>query len=244
MKTRLGRIAWVVLLLAAKTPGRAVAASPADDSELVAAIRFRVSFGLEADPAKLAEYHADPHMSRRYGLPLTKAEESELARRDRLVDGLDALIDEVGADPRFGGLFFDQPAGGVVDIAVTRDAAELAARAQAALPSDAEIRTRVIEDPLADLQATQGVITDDWPSWDDAGVQIASVGVDVRANRVRVTVADMTRAGQAALEARYGPAIVVVDGEMPSTAACNSRTDCSSPIKGGLSITAAGSSPR
>ena len=71
---------------------------------------------------------------------------------------------------------------------------------------------------------------------DPSGVSIVSIGVDIRHNRVSVDVANLTNEIADRIAAKYGGRVLAEDGEAAAPATCNSRTDCGSPLKGGLYI--------
>jgi len=204
------------------------------------AIQFRGDFGLDADPETVARYEADASLSRSYGVALTSTEEAELRRRDAITSNLDDLVGELEKDSSFAGIYFDQVAGGVIDVATIADPVSVARIATRLVPAGASVRTRKVKYATADLQDLQASVTADWGAWHKEGVKLASVGIDVRANRLRIAIVDLTEASRQKIEAKYGPAVDVVFGEEPQAGACNSRTDCGAPVKGGLSITGNG----
>lgn len=107
-------------------------------------------------------------------------------------------------------------------------------------PAGATVRTRRVDHSFLALTGLQKDIADSMDAWASRGITVAYVGIDVIGNRVLVAVVDVTEEKRSQLSAAYGDAIEVIDGELPHEATCNSRTDCRSPLKGGLSITGGG----
>lgn len=241
---RSGVLVALVLVLCAGISMPASAASTTPTSitpqlEIDQAIQFRNEYGLDSNPATVARYAADDALSRSYGVPLTVSEEQELRRRDAITASLDPLVAELEKQPSYAGIYFDQAAGGVIDIATTDDPARMADLAKLA-PVGAEVRIRMVQYTTHELEALQASVTSDWQAWRDSGVNLASIGIDVKANLLRVSVVDLSQDVKGRIEAKYGPALDVVLGEEVQAGACASRTNCAAPLKGGLSITGGG----
>lgn len=222
----------------AQTEGSAPSAIPA--SVVQQAIDFRKEYGLDSDAETVARYEADASLSRSYGTALTKDEELELRRRDVITSSLDSLVAELEKQPAFAGIYFDQLAGGVIDVATTEDSATMALIATRFAPEGAVVRTRMVANSMGTLRDLQAAVTGDLEDWRASGVRFASVGVDVQKNLLRISVVDLTADAMAKIEAKYGPAVDVVPGEEAQTGSCVSRTNCGAPVKGGLSITGGG----
>jgi len=110
------RASWltVVLFVAALFPA-AIAQSPNTK-----AVEFREKWGLSTSQSLINELADDPDANTEYGVPLTDGEVDELVDRGTIsgrLGELHAYIADHGN--RFGGLYIDNPAGGVVVIQVT-----------------------------------------------------------------------------------------------------------------------------
>ena len=64
--------------------------------------------------------------------------------------------------------------------------------------------------PEEEIRRLQERVSADFQRWLAVGVEISSIGVHEAANRVEITVVQLSPAGRAALEAAYGPAVQVV----------------------------------
>lgn len=199
------------------------------------AITFRRDHGFDARPDAVAAYQADPSLSHAYGIGLTDAEEYELRRRDAITSHLEPLNDALTADADFGGLYFDQASGGVVDIATIGDPITVGNSVAKWIPSGAAYRVRHVEHSLNELDLLQARITEERGDWATVGLVLFTVGVDVLDNQVAIT-ATFTPSQEAAFVARYGSAASLRIGPRPEPAACVDRHNCRNPMKGGLAI--------
>ena len=204
------------------------------------AIQFRSTYGFRSDEEFVSAAEADPFLSREYGLALTENEVAEMHRRDAVATNIVLLSAYLANEERFGGLFLDQSAGAVVDVAYAGDPDSIQSKVNSLAPAGANVRIRHVQYTLAELSALQDRVTQDADMWRTSGVIIASVGVDIRGNRTRVAVADLTGEAAGKLADEYGPRAEIVGGEAPAPASCVSRSDCASPLKGGLWIVSGG----
>lgn len=207
-----------------------------DPTDLSAEIAFRATYGLTTDPAFVTSVERSPSSLRDYGVALTPTEEADLKHRDEVDSKLDPLLKHLASQAQFGGLYIDQSSGGVIDIATTGDASATLKDATSSAPSGAVLRSRHVQYTLQQLSALKDRVTQDVSSLTAAGVEVATIGVDVVANRVRIEVANLTDQVTTDLNARYGAEVIVVPGDAPVPATCTSRGACPLPNKGGLSI--------
>lgn len=186
----------------------------ADPAPFEHAIHFRVSLGLRADPAYVAAVEADPSASRVLEIALTADELRQVeATQETVASILVPLTRKLEADPHFAGLYLEF-AGPVLDIATTADPSTVEAALRDFRNSGVVFRVRRVSNSLLELQQLQDQVTRDWGDWMDAGVQIASVGVDVKANLLEVMIVSASSDPDSAarLTARYGRRITVVLG--------------------------------
>lgn len=223
----------VVALAVVLAPQPAAAAS---STAMTKAIAFRQEAGLNSDPVYVAEVELSAANPRTYGVALTPAEESEMARRGAISDSLIAVLPRLEADPGFGGIYIDQKAGGVVDLAVTTLGSNPVALVQGTLPSGTSLRVRRVDHSFAELSALKERVTTEMDALADEGIQVVSVAVDVPGDRVVVGVLSDSADVGAALHARYGDAIVVINSPLIPTPLTCTPTDCGNPLKGGLNI--------
>lgn len=148
-----------------------------------------------------------------------------------------ALAIALEADAGFGGLFIDQGAGGVVDIASTADAkARVQELAQRLAPSGARFRFRDVEHSLASLKALKLDLRDHMMSGSEFGKPITSLRVDLRANDVVVGVDPAGyEASVATLAAAYAGQPVAFEQQAQFQSAACTRNSCD-PLRAGLAI--------
>jgi hypothetical protein len=208
------------------------------------AMVFRVNSGLPSDLGYIRSLAADPSTSNNdFGLALTAGELADLRSRPT-GKSLRALRDFLGSRPGLsGGVFIDQAARGVVDVAVTvQPSATLVADLRAQLPPNATLRVRQVAHAEADLRALQDRLAADGTARTPLGRLIASVSTDVRANTVKVGAKpENVDALRAALIATGAAGMYTVHiAEVPQDTADTTctRDDCRSPLdlRGGLKI--------
>ncbi len=180
------------------------------------AVKLRSSFGLRSDRPYVESIESDPNASRELGIALTPEEVKEVkAKRAPLELVLIPLTRELEADPTFAGLYLDQAAGGVLDIATTADVSHFAPLLGKYADGGVRFRVRRVSYTFAELKALQARVSGDFALWNGRGVQVAAAGVDVLNNRLEITVVALTPAARTSLETAYGPRVVVKDGEAP-----------------------------
>lgn len=215
-------------------PQQALAADP----DLDRAIAFRESVGLRSDRPWVQTLVASSARSQRFGVALTPAEEADLDSRIDMQDRLDPLARALDAEPDFGGMYVDQKAGGVVTVSFTVSNSRLRSLVNRLAPSGARILIRTVTYSKASLGQLMGRVSDEARGWLGQGITISGVEIDDAANRVRILVAGLTDSATQLLEAKYGPEVEVAEGALPTPASCTGPTNCGSPIKGGIVISA------
>ncbi|MBI2776416.1 MAG: hypothetical protein HYX57_03995 [Chloroflexi bacterium] len=191
--------------------------SKVDPAQLADAMRFRAEFGIDTSQAGVLSVLGDPTADLRYGTALNADEAAEMDRRAAIQDGIGPLSEWVDKHPdSFGGLRFDQKAGGAVVVSIPRgvsiDRDQLASMA----PAEAVIVYEQVDYSSAELASTQAKVEGDLDSLEKRGFTIVQIGVDVIANRVVITVADLNEATRVALESEYGDTVEVREGEAAS----------------------------
>lgn len=201
---------------------------------VTAAIAFRDQLGLADDAAYVAALEADTSASRQYGIAMTASEVKDIDQRVAVQTDLDDLTKIVSADPDYAGLWLDQKAGGEIVIETVGDEAALIAEIDKSVPAGGHVRVDRVAYSLVELTSLQAEISAALEKWTAAGVNIVAVGADVLRNRVVVNVAGLTAEQSAQMIDQYGPMVLIEPGEPIVAASCVDRTNCGSPIKGGL----------
>ena len=196
------------------------AATPEATMELTAeireAIRVRENFGLRADPAYVAAVAGDATASAiEIGIPLLPSEAAEMRRRMSLEDH--ELIDTYAAKHRdeFGGLFIDQPGGGVLVVLFTDHLDEHRSAIEELVIPGMRVRVdpaRFTEDALNDAQTA---LNPALPIWSDEGIAFVSSWVDISENRVGVMVKSANPNAAAIIEAFGPPGAIAVEVHPP-----------------------------
>lgn len=206
-------------------------------------IQVRLMYGLRADRAFVESLGqvASPLL----GIPLSKSEQAEMERRKRVQDSLDPLKAYAqSADALFAGMFIDQAAGGILDIALTAAAPQSVRNDLLSIaPREAAVRFRTVSFSMAELQSVRNELQK-LAATEPQDVQsgIGAISTDVRSNVVRVAVSAADRPVlEPALVSTFGDRIAVVDDFVLQNEACTSRSSCT-PYRAGIQIYPPGSS--
>jgi hypothetical protein len=154
------------------------------------AIEFRRDVGLRADEAWAREVASRADRDMTYAVPLTPAEATSLRGRVTAAHEVGRVLQAYGnghpAD--WGGLYIDQPAGSVVVVQFTGDLdAHRAAIRQLVGPS-ARWEARLVPYSIAELNALRDQVHAELPWIAEQGLVFNSLGVDERANHVRLVI--------------------------------------------------------
>lgn len=212
-----------VVTLAAGFDARAATASSSLSAPPVSLaesheISLRAQLGLQRDLAYVRNIDAAASSSRTdLGIPLTPAEQADMAGRGRLGNAITA-IDKTfkTADPTYVGAWLDQASGGILNVLYTaKPGAEAAARLQALLPPGGSARVAVVPNSLATLTAVQAKVTDEMVrDQQNSDQTIVASAVDLSTNSIAITLLESSPSGEeAALLARYGPTLTFIRGE-------------------------------
>jgi hypothetical protein len=207
-----------------------------DPVRLRQAKEFRASFGLTTDESVITSAEANSALSRKYGVALTATEAAQIDGRVDMSQKLDPLEKQLRLNPDYVDLYIDQAAGGIIDVATTGDPADLASSLARYGPKGARFRSHHVDYSMAYLTALQQQVEADLLGSPAQGTEIASIGVDVTTNRLKIGVVAPTPATMSYLSDRYGPAIEVASEQPPLPAKCTSQQDCVPPVKGGIEI--------
>ena len=187
------------------------------DARIEEAIAFREQMGLRADLGWVQAVAANPAATEDWGVPLLPFESAELERRQtgegELVGAVQQYLAEHAAVS--GGLYIDQPLGGIVTVLVTDDPAPHEAALEKLLGPDAVAvrQVRWTEQELNELQARLGEAMDDIAA---IPAQVTTTSTDVIGNQVEVAVSsavpDVATRIAALVGAADGQLRVVSDG--------------------------------
>lgn len=235
---------WFVLLISQSlgiAPRPAVAAPPAQ--ELQAAIATRQEFGLRADPAYVAAASLDLSFDKTYGLPLSPAEKTDLDRRSRVQAGLEPLVAFLNLDQNvdlFGGIYVDQLREGEVVVSLTSASATAEATIRQLAPSEAKLSIRIVPNSLVTSRALLATVDGDLQLLQSRGIQVTSTWYSSRKDSVFIGVHKLDSASAEFIADRYHGAVRTIEEAPFEPVACMSRTNCGSPIKGGLNVNPTG----
>jgi hypothetical protein len=213
----------------------ATTANPLDIAE---AIRFREAYGLRADTAFVADVAESIDVVRDWGVPLTPPEANELQRRVAIEQRLGDLQDFLRWRPEFAGVYIDQAAGHVIDVAVTAETEQLREQVKSLMPEGARYRIREVRTSLGELEQLQDRVDADGIWMREAlGIVPLETYVDVKENVVAIGVSTLTDVISSAISARYGdstPTAFLTTPGLPTH--CVSRDHCDVPLRGGTRL--------
>jgi hypothetical protein len=220
--------------------GSLAADATADEND---ATRFRETFGLQADLAFVRTTLDDTrYSSEAYGVPLTSAEVSELFRRARIETSIGDALDVARSQPGFAGVYLDQQRGGRPIFMFTSVDPTITSRLAALLPEGANVEIRDATYTEAELMELKAQVESQFADWQADGVVILAVGIDVRANRLQIGVADHGPETEARLQSRYGNGVAVLETKVAHSDVCDGTNDCR-PIKGAIAVNPTGAAP-
>ncbi len=171
-----------------------------------------------------------------YGVPLSAEEKADLDARMAVQLALDPMVAYLTSQADvFGGIYIDQLNHGQVVIGLTVLDQAIEANAEALAPAGASLRFWLAPLPLQVLEELQDEVTTAMPALQAGGASAFSTWIDPKVGAVYVGVEVTDVATIAAIRARFGDRVEVVQVDAPSTTSCT-RTNCGSPMKGGLAI--------
>ena len=238
MRNRILMISFLVVFsyLSAIAPGPVAAGSTPVPGE----VALRRALGLRTDPVYIASVHADPATSsNELGIPLTKTEATEIAKRGSLQDPISDYKQSFETREGFAGFYVDQPAGGVLVIMVTAAGRASADTWAASRPAGTTVRIETVSRTYLALGQLAASVDQDRAKLSALGVDLNSVRVDVPTNTVIAAAHPLNPSIERSVHALY-PDLVLVDEPAAETATCVSRSNCGSPLKAGLWVTFSG----
>lgn len=202
----IGRPVWLAGTVApAATAGEAEQAAP--DRILGVWGEIRAQSALIANPDHIRELAEDPSSVRgEMGVPFSPEHAERIGIVPTDEDEPTTVLQRYGNEhwDVFGGLFIDNDAGRLIDVAFTRDIAEHEAALRELVPAGTELRVRAVRHTLAELWALQNRVGNELFAA-DSGINLYSTSTNVFDNVVEIegSAADPD-AAEASLRDRYG----------------------------------------
>jgi hypothetical protein len=182
------------------------------------AIRFRCSVGLEADRAFVAStFGREGYSADEFGVPLSDDEVALILERQARTAKAQPGHDWAQRQPGFAGAWTDQTRDGLIVYQFSAEPEVAQAELDRLLPPEVTFEVRLVERDINDLQGLKRSIAADIPMLEGAGIEVTSVGLDIRANTIRVGVAEGVDLARGLIQATHGSFIEVV-GEDPGQA--------------------------
>jgi hypothetical protein len=203
---------------------------------LADAVRFRTTFGFEADTAYVLNAANDPdrYPNTAWGVPLSVAEADELARREQLQAAIAPAVAYAKAAPNYSGFYFDQPAGGIPHFTFT-DTTGHSSEIESRLPGGTPYVIEQGRYTHRELDELVSEVDSDIPQLSVSGIWVTSIAVDPYDNSVLVGLDAASWPKRQLLIDRYGPAVTFRRHGPAVPDACTSMTACW-PTKGGIRI--------
>jgi hypothetical protein len=226
----------------------------ASDAPAIAeAVRFRTDFGLNSDPAYVAEVAASYTPSDAFGVPLTPEEETLMERRAALPSELGKLREyRMAHRSTWGGMWLTYPTdrkGGTVlqvNVAVTSGVDEVWADLHGLVPEDAELVVTLVKRSQQDLDTLVDRVALDQEFFKSMATVYYGAATMFAENRVEIDVSTVTSELTSAASQRYGADAVRLAGGGPVEEDTCSRTlgttppaptsNCGPPWRGALAI--------
>lgn len=150
-------------------------------------IRLRAQFGLRSDLSYVRTVDADPSSTTdRLGIPLTADEAADIDARSAAVDVLMAAAQDLD---RFGGIWIDQPAGGVIHLSVAGTwPDETVQRLRSLVPAGQRLGVDEVAVSLAELDSLLARLADVVGSDPSVRPHLAGLYLEEQNNAVRLTM--------------------------------------------------------
>lgn len=230
-------LSLVVLLGSTGLPGDLRAVDDSAEEKLSIELKFRRDFGLNADPTFVRALMADAAAyDESFPVALTDGERSEMKRRIAMEDALAPLETFARALPESAGIWIDQPAGGVVKVALTAGADKQRATLEGLAPAGARLEIVSARFTLSELESAERRLRQEADGFVFQGHQLNSWYVDIDSNRLAVGVSRDHDAALAALQAAFGDVVSIVNADPVFTdSGCYTRDHCRGPaLRGGI----------
>jgi hypothetical protein len=208
-----------------------------DTQRLERELFFRAQFGLSTDPELVEDLESDNTARERgegFGVPLTADERKVLDTRFAAEGDIADLRTALQALDGYAGFYVDQARGEIVVLS-TDDQSDAWRTATGRTIGAMPVVVKHGEHSAKELRTINDQLVKDWMT-DQVANGVTGVGIDERANRVRVTVERNTSGTALAFLDPYGSAVALEEVPEPLPMACNGRGDCKDPLRAGLRI--------
>ena len=191
-----------------------------DDATKVA-IEIRASYGLRRDLDWIRIVAADPTATTEFGTPLLPAETQELFDRSTRADAIVPIVQAYASQHLgvYGGLWLDQPAGGVVTVSFTDDLEPHRVALAALLAGKGAVHVVAARYSESTLRALQARIAADDAWFKTIPAQLMGVGADEMHSVVMIEVSTANPDIAALIAARFAVPPDVLDVRSDGTGA-------------------------
>ena len=181
------------------------------------------------------ELHRPRFSSERYGLPLTKQEENDLAVRARVREQMQPAIDVARDWPGLGGVYVDQRREGAVVFQFVDHLDAYADQLERLLPEASRYEVVKVQHNYSELLELKAHVSRRVRHLEDLGVNVVEIGPDEPTNRLVVGATGQVATAQTnPREDECGPAVVAERAALGQMDDCT-RQSCR-PLNGGLEI--------
>lgn len=162
--------------------------------------------------------------------------EAQAPEQEAVQAVLQELVPRLEEDPAFAGVWVEPELDWTIHIATTSPADSIASILDPFQDVGVRLQVHTVSYSKKELSELHYQIADAAEAWSTRGVEIVSVGFNAKLNRVRLRIEPADEATVAALTREYGDRVVIEQSPPFQVSACTSRSNCGSPMKGGLSI--------
>lgn len=222
---------WFALVLLCGILGSTTPVHAGDDplSDMLMAKRAVLGFDTSAEELLLLA----GVIPSEFGVALLPSELAELQRRVQLQAEIAHVRESLEQLEGFAGLYIDHRSGGIVNVLMATGEASSARELLDEVGLQWLAVVRRVPFSLADLLGAKERVTQ-LPSLLQLGV--VRIGVDIRANRVIMGTTGSPELVQAIIPLEVAELVEVEVADPIEAGACVSRSNCASPLKGGLGI--------
>lgn len=162
------------------------------ERDILEAIRLRRLLGLRNDEAYVRELASDPGAapSRMYGFPMTPDEDRLVEQRAADMDAVAEVVRKYGAEhaDEWAGLYLETPTGSVVVAQFTGSLDVHRAELRGLLHPNARLELHQVRWTSAALKELKDRVRAEESWFDTIETRLNSLGVDVRANRLKIGI--------------------------------------------------------
>lgn len=230
-------VAGVLVTLAMASVVPVIGAAAPTEDQIADAVRLRSGLGFRADVdfIRAAIGDAVGFPDREWGVPLSRTEAAEVARRVAIQLAKSDAAVYAKALTESAGVYTDQLDGGAPVFLFAGDASSQLGEIESRLPAGTRFRVDTVSRSTADLEAIRLDVDLAKPSLLKQGIDVILTGIDTSANRLMLGVNGLTPSAEEVLRERFGDGIAVRD-QRPGAADACTFSSCWPP-KGGFKVT-------